>query len=155
MAKAQAPEDVTIYTVGYEGEALDAFLAKLDAAGVRRVIDTREAPLSRKRGFSKTPLKTALAAQGIDYVHLKALGTPKPLRDAYKKSHDFAPLAKAYDRLLDERAEDMIKAFDLAKELPSALLCYEAEAHLCHRSVLARRMAALVAPDVHLVVVDL
>ena len=145
----------TIYTVGYEGEALDAFLAKLAAAGVRRVIDAREAPLSRKRGFSKTPLKTALAAQGIDYVHLKALGTPKPLRDAYKKSHDFGPLAVAYDRLLDERAEDMHKAFELARELPSALLCYEAQAHLCHRSVLARRMAALVAPSTRLAITDL
>lgn len=148
-------DDAVIYTVGYEGEALDAFLARLEAAGVKRVIDTREAPISRKRGFSKTPLKTALAERGIDYVHMKALGTPKPLRDEYKRTHDFGPLAVAYDRMLDERAESMHQAFTLALELPSALLCYEAEAHLCHRSVLARRMAALVAPGTRLEVVDL
>ena len=150
---AHAP--LRLYTVGYEGEALDAFLAKLDHAGVKRVIDAREVPLSRKRGFSKTPLAAALAARGIDYVHLKALGTPKPLRDAYKRTHDFAPLARAYDRLLDERAEAMHLAFTLAAERPSALLCYEAQAHLCHRSVLARRMASLMADEVAIEVVDL
>jgi uncharacterized protein (DUF488 family) len=154
MAKPQTTK-TPLYTIGYEGTAPDAFLAKLQAAGVKRVIDAREVPLSRKKGFSKTPLQAMLAGVGIDYAHLKALGTPKPLRDAYKRTHDFGPLAAAYDRLLDERAEAMHTAYRLAVEAPSALLCYEADAAGCHRSILARRMAAMFTDPAALEIVDL
>ena len=41
------------------------------------MIDVRALPLSRRPGFSKSPLKAALAEAGIEYVHLKALGTPQ------------------------------------------------------------------------------
>ena len=71
-----------LFTIGYEGATMADFLAALGAAGVRRVIDVRALPLSRRSGFSKTPLKNALAEVGIDYVHLKALGTPPSGRAA-------------------------------------------------------------------------
>ena len=58
------------------------FLAALKRAGVARVIDIRALPLSRRPGFSKTPLRNALAEEGIGYVHLKALGTPAAGREA-------------------------------------------------------------------------
>ena len=48
----------------------------LQAAGVERVIDVRALPLSRRPGFSRSPLRAALEEAGIEYVHLKALGTP-------------------------------------------------------------------------------
>ncbi|MFP5501631.1 MAG: DUF488 family protein, partial [Candidatus Sericytochromatia bacterium] len=56
---------VEVLTAGYEGEAIDDFVARLQAAGVERVIDTRHTTLSRKRGFSKTPLRERLATVGI------------------------------------------------------------------------------------------
>ena len=65
-----------IFTIGYEATTMGEFLAALMDAGVERVIDVRALPLSRRPGFSKTPLKAALKEAGIDYVHLKALGTP-------------------------------------------------------------------------------
>ena len=71
-----------IFTIGYEAATMADFLAALTAAGVTRVIDVRALPLSRRPGFSKTPLKNALAEAGIDYVHLKALGTPAEGREA-------------------------------------------------------------------------
>ena len=70
------------FTVGYEGRTLDEFVQLLLAARVERVVDVRALPLSRRRGFSKTPLKCALAAQGIEYVHVRAAGNPyRNLRD--------------------------------------------------------------------------
>src|SRR3954466_2864574 len=51
-------------------------------AGVERVIDVRALPLSRRPGFSKSPLRAALEQAGIEYVHLKALGTPAEGRSA-------------------------------------------------------------------------
>ena len=71
-----------IFTIGYEGATQGEFLAALEAAGVKRIIDVRAVPNSRRPGFSKTPLRNALAEAGIDYVHLRALGTPADGRAA-------------------------------------------------------------------------
>src|SRR4051794_20207544 len=65
-----------IFTIGYEGTTIGEFIAALEAAGVERVIDVRALPLSRRPGFSKSPLRAALEEMGIEYLHLKALGTP-------------------------------------------------------------------------------
>src|SRR5687768_13417822 len=85
----------TIFTIGYEGATMAEFLATLRQAGVERVIDVRALPLSRRPGFSKSSLAAELNAMGIDYVHLKPLGTPKRGRDAAKKG-DRATLEVVY-----------------------------------------------------------
>lgn len=128
---------MTIYTIGYEGATMDAFLAALAAAGVRRVIDVRALPLSRRPGFSKSTLAASLKAAGIDYVHLKPLGTPKRGRDAAKKG-DVATLTAVYDEQLElpEAQAAAARMLDLAAESPSALLCYERDPCHCHRTLL-------------------
>ena len=63
-----------LFTIGYEATTMAEFLDALTKAGVERVIDVRAVPNSRRPGFSKTPLRNALAEAGIDYVHLRALG---------------------------------------------------------------------------------
>jgi uncharacterized protein (DUF488 family) len=126
-----------IYTIGYEGATMDEFIAALTRAGVERVIDVRALPLSRRPGFSKTPLRNALAEAGIGYVHLKALGTPKEGRDAAKKG-DRATLTRVYDNQLGlpEAQVQAAEMRDLAAEKPSALLCYERDPSCCHRTLL-------------------
>ena len=74
----EAEMTTTIFTIGYEGSEVDRFLATLVTANVSHVIDIRDVPASRKRGFSKSALALALGNQGIGYTHLKALGDPKP-----------------------------------------------------------------------------
>ena len=113
------------------------FLAALTRAGVQRVIDVRALPLSRRPGFSKTSLAASLAEAGIGYVHLKALGTPKRGRDAAKKG-DVVTLAAVYaDQLeLPEAQAQAAQMLALAKEVPSALLCYERDPQHCHRTLL-------------------
>ena len=74
-----------IVTFGYEGLSLDAFIARLKAAGVQTVFDVRANPLSRKPGFSKRGFAAALNEAGPAYVHLPAMGCPKPVRDRYKQ----------------------------------------------------------------------
>ncbi len=126
-----------IFTIGYEGATIDAFLATLQAAGVRQVIDIRALPLSRRPGFSKTPLAAALKEVWIGYVHLKALGTPKEGRDAAKKG-DHATLARVYAGQLElpETQAAAAQMLALAAETPSALLCFERDPHVCHRTLL-------------------
>jgi uncharacterized protein (DUF488 family) len=128
---------MTIYTIGYEGVTMAEFIATLQGAGVRRVIDVRALPLSRRPGFSKSPLKASLQEAGIEYVHLKALGTPKRGRDAAKKG-DVATLTAVYDAQLElpEAQAQAAQMLALADEMPSALVCYEREPCHCHRTLL-------------------
>jgi len=128
---------MTIYTIGYEATTMADFLAALTAAGVRRVIDVRALPLSRRPGFSKSSLAASLNEAGIDYVHLKALGTPKRGRDAAKKG-DVATLTAVYDEQLElpEAQAAAARMLELASEMPSALLCYERDPCHCHRTLL-------------------
>jgi uncharacterized protein (DUF488 family) len=132
----------TIYTIGYEATTMADFLAALTKAGVTRVIDVRALPLSRRPGFSKSSLAAHLAEVGIDYVHLKALGTPKRGRDAAKKG-DVATLEAVYDDqlALPEAQAAAAIMLDLAAERPSALLCYERDPAHCHRTLLLDAVA--------------
>ncbi|MEO8375215.1 MAG: DUF488 domain-containing protein [Sphingomonas bacterium] len=126
-----------IFTIGYEGATMADFLAALTGAGVERVIDVRALPLSRRPGFSKSTLAASLAEVGIGYVHLKALGTPKPGRDAAKRG-DSATLEAVYagQLHLPEAQAQAARMLELAAEKPSALLCFERDPAICHRTLL-------------------
>jgi hypothetical protein len=127
----------TIYTIGYEATTMADFLAALNRAGVKRVIDVRALPLSRRPGFSKSSLAASLAEAGIAYIHLKALGTPKRGRDAAKKG-DVATLEAVYEEQLELPEAQAAAAImlGLAAETPSALLCFERDPKHCHRTLL-------------------
>jgi uncharacterized protein (DUF488 family) len=128
-----------LFTIGYESTTMGDFLGALKAAGVERVIDVRAVPNSRRPGFSKTPLRNALAEGGIDYVHLRALGTPAEGREAARAGRN-ADLERIYAGQLD-LPEALVAAEqmrELAAEKPSALLCYERDPASCHRTWLWR-----------------
>ena len=133
-----------IFTIGYEGATVPELVAALGQAGVERVIDVRALPLSRRPGFSKTALRGALAEAGIDYVHLKALGTPADGRAAARAGRH-AELERIYAGQLElpEAMAQAAQMLALADEKPSALLCMEREPAHCHRTLLLNA----VAPD--------
>jgi uncharacterized protein (DUF488 family) len=125
------------FSVGYEGRELDDFVALLARAGVERVVDVRALPLSRRRGFSKTPLRRALAARGIDYAHLREAGNPyRDLRDDPERS------LRLYEKYLDAHPAVLDGVEAVLAERRGALLCLEALPEHCHRSVLAKKLAA-------------
>ena len=129
-------------TIGYEKASQAEVLAALAAAGIRRVIDVRDRPLSRRAGFSKRQLQAGLESRGIGYAHLKALGTPPEGREANRRRQwpRFWEIVEA--KLATPEAEHALEqAAALAAEAPSCLLCYEADCRICHR----RRVAELLA----------
>lgn len=134
---------MNIYTASYEGRSLDGFLADLRARGVRLVADVREAPISRKPGFSKTALATALERAGISYHHIRALGCPKPVRDAYREDGDWARYTREFLKHLVRQQPDIQDLVAVVKTAPTALLCYEADFNRCHRTYVARAVAEL------------
>ncbi len=132
-----------IFTIGYESTTVGEFLAALQQAGVKRVIDIRAVANSRRPGFSKTPLRNALAEAGIEYVHLRALGTPADGRAAARAGRH-ADLERIYAGQLElpEAMAQSAQMLSLAAEQPSALLCYERDPAGCHRTLLLRSVAA-------------
>lgn len=130
-----------LYTVGYEGADLSDFIATLKTHNIKQIIDVRDLPLSRKRGFSKNALASALAEVGVRYLHLKSLGDPKDGREA-ARSGDTARFRRIYGRHLDSiEAKDGLKAAAVAaKKVTSSLLCYERDHIDCHRSMIADRL---------------
>jgi uncharacterized protein (DUF488 family) len=131
-----------LWTIGYERLLPEALVAELRAAGVRRVIDVRFRPQSRRPGMSKTRLAALLAEHGIAYEHRRALGTPADLRFLFHAGK-VAEAAAAYRRHVEATAADELDA--LAAELPgapaTALLCLEADPAGCHRRLVAEALA--------------
>ena len=137
-----------IFTIGYEGATQPELVAALGEAGVTRVIDVRAVPLSRKPGFSKNVLAAGLKEAGIDYVHLKALGTPPEGREAARKGkHDVMARIYAVQLETPEAGAEAARMIALAEEKPSALLCFERDPAQCHRTLLRES----VLPDVEAV----
>lgn len=126
-----------IFTIGYEGATQAELIAALRAAGVARVIDVRAVPMSRKPGFSKNILAAGLGEAGIDYVHLKALGTPPAGREAARKGR-WAEMNRIYAEQLEtpEAGAEAARMIALADEKPSALFCFERDPGQCHRTPL-------------------
>lgn len=98
------------------------------------MIDVRDLPLSRRAGFSKTPLSNALAEAGLAYTHLKPLGTPPAGREANKRRQWPAFWQIVEARLQTPEALHALgQAATLAATAPCALLCYECDPFICHR----------------------
>lgn len=135
-------ETPTVWTIGYEKASQNAVIAALRAAGVTVLLDVRELPLSRRAGFSKSPLRAGLAEAGIGYVHLKGLGTPAEGRMAGRLGD-----RERFWTIVDQRMEtpeaeaDLQRAAAIARDEPACLLCVEADPHVCHRLRVAQLLA--------------
>lgn len=127
-----------LHTIGYEAAALPEVIARLREAGVEIVIDVRAVAASRRAGFSKTVLRASLEAEGIGYAHIRALGTPKPGREAARRGR-VAEMAAIFAAHMEtpEAQDGLAEAVAIAKTKRAALLCYEACAAGCHRRIVA------------------
>jgi uncharacterized protein (DUF488 family) len=130
----------TFFTAGYQGQTIDLFLEQLRAHGVEHVIDIRERPQSRKPDFGRRRLIGHLAEVGIGYTHLVELGTPKPLRDGVRKSHDYPAFFAAMEPVIAAQPAALDAALDLIAHQSCALLCFEADYRECHRLTVAEAL---------------
>jgi uncharacterized protein (DUF488 family) len=126
-----------VWTIGYERLLPPQLVAELQAAGIERVIDVRFRPQSRRPGMSKTRLGELLGEHGIAYEHRRELGTPADLRHLFHtgKVAEGAQKFRAHVETSAPEALDALAA-ELAHAPPTALLCLEADAAVCHRRVL-------------------
>lgn len=130
-----------IYTFGYEGLTMDAFLHRLLSVGVEQVVDVRAVPLSRKKGFSKKSFATALNRVEIAYIHVPALGCPKSTRDRYRADGDWTLYTSSFLQYLDSQEAALAELAKISVSLSSCLVCFEADYLRCHRTYVARALA--------------
>jgi len=132
-----------LFTIGYERLLPPELVNELGLAGVKRLIDVRFRPQSRRPGMSKTRLGELLAEHGIAYEHRKALGTPPDIRWHFKHGHE-AEGRELFRAHVEEHAAAELDA--LAAELdhapPTVLMCLEAAPEGCHRRVIAEQLRA-------------
>ena len=131
----------TFFTVGYEHTTLPGLIAALKEHRVSRVIDTRDVANSRRAGFSKKMLAASLDEEGIAYIHLRALGTPKAGRLANRagRMDEFRRIYEAaFQR--PEAQLALLEAFDLCSDAPTALLCFCGDLAKCHRNRIAEAL---------------
>ena len=132
-----------LFTIGYETATPESMVETLARAGVECVVDVRELPLSRRKGFSKTRLRDTLSDGGIGYTHVRALGNPKTNRELYKSSN-IVEGARAYrERLLTTASAAVTELVESVHEHTICLLCLEESPADCHRMLVAERVMEL------------
>jgi uncharacterized protein (DUF488 family) len=127
-----------VFTLGYEGLTIDAFLYKLIANNIMTVVDVRNNPQSMKYGFSKKSFSDYIEKAGMNYVHIPALGIPSALRKGLGESVSHEHLFQTYEAdLLPKQEDARIQLLGLISQYPRiALVCFEADHHFCHRHTL-------------------
>ncbi len=129
----------TLFTIGYEGITIEAYINQLIQNDIRLLCDIRHNPISRKFGFSKATLSSILQEINIAYVHMPELGIVSEKRKELKESADYETLFNEYKKDLRKKKVYVEKVFDLlCKQERIALTCFEKDPYLCHRHILSQ-----------------
>jgi len=129
--------DQVLFTIGYEGKSIEAFINELITNGIKLLCDVRKNPLSRKFGFSKSKLEHITGAVGIKYVHLPGLGIESDKRNSLKSDEDYQALFDDYSKTLPDLYPYLIRVYSLlCSNIRIALMCFEKDVATCHRHVI-------------------
>ncbi len=129
-----------VLSVGYEGWEAQDFVDALKRAGATLVVDVRRHAASRKRGFSKTALRTLVESRGIAYTHEPDLGPPVELLREYRSSRSWDEFRVAYLGYLESVDRKVSDLWLMASTETVCLLCLEADSSHCHRSLLIQAL---------------
>jgi uncharacterized protein (DUF488 family) len=130
-------EEQVLFTIGYEGKSIEAFVNLLIKNDVRLLCDVRKNPLSRKFGFSKNKLKHIIETVGLSYMHIPDLGIESNKRTCLETKEDYLRLFKGYERELADHSVQLESLFSLLRTNKRiALMCYEKDPDMCHRHVI-------------------
>lgn len=138
-------EDVTLFTIGYQGISLEEYLNRLIQNNVKVLIDVRNNPLSMKYGFSKSQLKRFCENLGLQYVHLPEVGIQSEQRQELNNQSDYDKLFEAYRKTnLAKTVSTQTEILNLlVRNKRIALTCFEANICQCHRKHLAEAIESL------------
>jgi uncharacterized protein (DUF488 family) len=137
----------SIATIGYEAASVPRFIGALKDARIELLVDVRAVASSRRPGFSKSRLAANLAEAGMDYLHLRGLGTPADGRAAARAGRYDELRTIFLEHLATPEAQDELETLaglvrDGKRRI--CLLCFEADPAHCHRTMVAEALQALV-----------
>lgn len=132
---------IPIFTIGYEDKSIEDFLARLKKHKITVLVDVREKPISRKKGFSKSRINEYLQSIGIKYIHVRELGSPSRLREKLHKDNNLEYFFKEYKKHLDTLDEIVDNLYqEVVSKNVICLMCMERDPLQCHRSLVAKKI---------------
>jgi uncharacterized protein (DUF488 family) len=132
----------TIFTIGFTKKTAEEFFRLLREAQVQKLIDIRENRVGQLAGFAKYPDLAFFLDRilGITYDYQPILAPSPEIRDAYRKTHNWAQFEKSFRELMRQRSVlDEVDPASFAGRV--TLLCSEAEPEKCHRRLVAEMLA--------------
>ena len=127
----------TLFTIGYEGKSIEAFINSLIQNGIKLLCDVRKNPLSRKFGFSKGKLEQITEMVGIKYIHTSEFGIESDKRSALDTPEDYEILFEDYAQTIPYLELYLEWVYSLLRSnVRIALMCYEEDAMMCHRHII-------------------
>jgi uncharacterized protein (DUF488 family) len=138
-----------VRTIGHSTRPVGELVAILLEAGVRRLVDVRRYPVSRRHPqFSRDALARSLADAGIAYQHEPHLG-------GHRESRPDSPNTAwrdAFRGYADHMATPEFQAAlaRVAALAHAAVMCAEADPRRCHRQLLADALVLRGVPVRHL-----
>ncbi len=137
-------------TIGYEGATVQRLVETLREARVELLVDVRAVANSRRPGFSKTALAASVGEAGIEYLHLRALGTPAEGRAAARAGRHDEMRAVFAEQLSTPAAQAELETLAglVRSGRRACLLCFEADPAHCHRTLVASALREIVPVEV-------
>lgn len=137
----EAQDTLTLFTIGYESRSVENFFNLLIKNNINCLADVRCNRLSMKFGFSGGKLSAFCKALNIKYLPYSELGIESDKRQHLDTEEDYVALFKEYSKGLENKKSEVKKlaAFAL-EEKRIALMCFEYQPHMCHRTVLANEL---------------
>lgn len=131
-----------LFTIGYEGVALEDYIKRLIIEDVHVLCDVRKNAYSQKYGFNKSQLEKACEGVGIRYVHVPDLGIESDKRQDLRSQHDYDVLFAEYDRtVIPQNQQSLRYVYNLIMtDERVALTCFEKDPKQCHRSRVAKAL---------------
>lgn len=137
-----------IWTIGHWVCEQGVFLETLDSAGIGAIADVRAQPGSRRSPqFSRDAMPEWLGEAGIEYHHLQELTgrrrkqpeIPQELNAGWQ-NRSFKNYADY--TLTDDYEDGIAQLVEIARRLPTAIMCGEPMPWRCHRTLIANTLTA-------------
>jgi uncharacterized protein (DUF488 family) len=129
------PNQIIIYSIGYEGKTFLFFIDLLKQYDIKRIIDVRRSPTSNQQDYCQIHLQNNLLQHKITYLHFPDFSPPNEMRMLYQQTHDWEGFATTFKKFLSTK-KTQIALWAKLLENGDCLLCYEKNHLKCHRSLL-------------------
>lgn len=134
-------KEEVLFTIGYESKSIEGFFNQLIENNISTLVDVRFNRKSMKFGFSAGKLSKVAKELGITYIGFSALGIESEKRKALFNIIDYRNLFQEYEKSLKDKLFYLEKLKEiLIREKRVALMCFEFNPEMCHRTVLAKEL---------------